>query len=58
MQKKGGEVLSLSAISCEVTALFKSGMSTTQLYSKFVEVGMLLLGSADQWRGVAKVRRR
>ena len=38
LQKKGGEALPVSPIPAEVTALFKSGMSATQLYTKLVEV--------------------
>ena len=42
LQRKGGDVLPpLEGISAEVAALFKSGMSATHLYSKFVEVGVV-----------------
>lgn len=38
LQRKGGDVLPLSAEAAKAAALFKSGMSTTQLYSKYIEV--------------------
>ena len=37
LQKKG-EVLPLSPVASKAAALFKSGLTTTQLYSKYVEV--------------------
>ncbi len=42
LQRKGGDVLPpLEGISAEVATLFKSGMSATHLYSKFVKVGVV-----------------
>ncbi len=37
-QKKGGEVLMMSPAAAKASALLKSGMSLTQIYSKYVEV--------------------
>ena len=37
-QKKSGEVLLLSPAAAKASALLKSGMSLTQIYSKYVEV--------------------
>jgi len=40
LQRKGcgGELLSLSSSAAKASALLKSGMSLTQIYSKYVEV--------------------
>ncbi len=38
LQKKGGEVLLMSPAAAKASALLKSGMSLTQIYSKYVEV--------------------
>lgn len=40
LQKKGGEVLHLSPAAAKASALLKSGMSLTEIYSKYVEVGI------------------
>ena len=41
LQKKGGEVLLMSPAAAKASALLKSGMSLTQIYSKYVEVSTL-----------------
>ena len=38
LRKRGGEVLSLSPTAAKASALLKSGMTLTQIYSKYVEV--------------------
>jgi nucleoprotein TPR len=35
---KGGEILSMSPAAAKASTLLKSGMSLTQIYSKYVEV--------------------
>lgn len=43
LQKKGGEVLHMSPAAAKASALLKSGMSLTQIYSKYVEVRMYIM---------------
>lgn len=38
LQRMGREVLPLSPMAAKADVLFKSGFSTTQLYSRYVEV--------------------
>lgn len=39
LRKRGGEVISMSPAAAKASALLKSGMTLTQIYSKYVEVG-------------------
>ena len=38
LQQRGGEVLLMSPAAAKASALLKSGMTLTQIYSKYVEV--------------------
>ena len=38
LQRKGGEILLLSPAAAKASALLKSGMTLTQIYSKYVQV--------------------
>ena len=38
LERRGGEMLPLSPVAAQAASLFKSGMSITQLYSKYIEV--------------------
>lgn len=40
LQSRGGEILLMSPAAAKASALLKSGMSLTQIYSKYVEVNM------------------